>query len=241
MLPVTWLFDITAAIRLPLWSRLRRVLSPRDKPDVDGCIFMKMFNWYTKRARTFNWTRIDIRVPEIIREWCNYKIYKLRVSIICRGSLTRPSKRLAIAKSRGRNLKNQFLLPATVSGIAFPVRFLRIVVTVGYEEDASLLQNDAHDSDAPRSARMWRQLSTFVSPPRYDIPASRGRARGWRTVRCDGVLLTAHDVLIIATDGDDDAGTYCAMRSGFFALWMMKARGKERSCRELHGGKPWTH
>lgn len=33
---------------------------------------------------------------------------------------------------------------------------------------------------------------------------------GRRTVRCDGVLLTAHDVLIIATDGDDDAGTRCA-------------------------------
>lgn len=34
-----------------------------------------------------------------------------------------------------------------------------------------------------------------------------GEGAGWRTVRCDGVLLTAHDVLIIATDGDDDAGT----------------------------------
>lgn len=47
------------------------------------------------------------------------------------------------------------------------------------------------------------------SPPRYDIPASQreeGRPKGWRTVSCDGVLLTAHDVLIIATDGDDDAG-----------------------------------
>jgi len=55
---------------------------------------------------------------------------------------------------------------------------------------------------------MRRQLSTFVSLPRYDIPASQERGyEGWRTARCDGVLLTAHDVLIIATDDDDDAGT----------------------------------
>lgn len=65
---------------------------------------------------------------------------------------------------------------------------------------------------------MRRQLSTFVSSPRYDIPASQERGYEGRTARCDGVLLTAHDVLIIATDDDDDAGT---------AKWILRSSNDE--------------
>lgn len=39
-----------------------------------------------------------------------------------------------------------------------------------------------------------------------------------RTARCDSVLLTAHDVLIIATDDDDDAGT---------AKWILRSSNDE--------------
>lgn len=44
------------------------------------------------------------------------------------------------------------------------------------------------------------------------------RERVKRTARCDSVLLTAHDVLIIATDDDDDAGT---------AKWILRSSNDE--------------
>lgn len=49
------------------------------------------------------------------------------------------------------------------------------------------------------------------------------RERVERTARCDSALLTAHDVLIIATDDDDDADTArYQVDSSLFEWWKRK-------------------